>query len=109
MKTTAVKKRVQDKARNLVGTRVIVRSGQSGVHHGIVLHKEADRIVLADSERLWYWKVLKQTGSVASCSELAMYGVDRAKSRIAARLPWIEVSGICEVIPIAEAAEESFK
>ena len=92
-----------------IGKRVIVRSAMSGVHHGILVAVDRDIVTLSDSERLWYWKVAKMTGQVSSCSELATYGMDRAGTKVGARLSWIMVLGVNEIIPVAQAALGSYQ
>lgn len=94
---------------NMVGKVVVVRSGQSGVHVGKLVAREGDRVTLEKSTRLWYWKVAQTTGQVSSCSEIATYGVKLKECKVGATLPLCEVGGVCEIIPLTKAAQETFK
>lgn len=81
-----------------IGQKVIVRSDQSGVHHG-VLHAVSDHgatVHLKDSRRLWRWKI---AGQGVSLSEVAILGVDHDGSKITMMLPDLVVVGVCEIIP----------
>ena len=80
--------------------RVIVRSVNAGVHHGLLAKREGDVVTLRDSERLFYWKVAKLTGLVSSCSELARHGIKRAECKLGARLDETTILGACEIIPV---------
>lgn len=92
----------------MTGKIVVVRSGQSGVHVGKLQHAEGDRVWLGDAQRLWYWKVAKMTGNVASCSEIATHGIARDACRLGAKLPLIEVGSVCEIIPATKEAQKTW-
>lgn len=79
-----------------VGKKVIIRSVESGVHHGTLVSVDNDTVELADSRRLWRWKI---AGQGVSLSEVAILGVDHAESKITMTLPQIFVMGVCEIIP----------
>jgi hypothetical protein len=80
--------------------RVIVRSVNAGVHHGILVARDGDVVTLRDSERLFYWKVAAMTGQVSSCSELARNGINREQCKLGARLDETTILGACEIIPV---------
>lgn len=89
------------KTRQFIGKMVVVRSGQAGVHIGKLLARDGDRVWLSGAERLWSWKVAQTTGRVASCSEIAVYGVLRGECRIAVQVPLHEIAGVHEIIPLS--------
>ena len=80
----------------MIGEKVIVRSSDSGVHHGVLHHVEGSTVHLKNSRRLWLWKI---AGQGVSLSEVAILGVDHAGSKITMELPDIIVMGVCEIIP----------
>lgn len=90
----------------IVGSYVIARCSDAGVHAGYVVRTNAHYTVLRDSRRIWYW-----TGA-ASLSEIAVYGLNPAKSersRIAAKVPLVRLrdSDICELIVCLPAGRKS--
>ena len=90
----------------IVGSYVIARCIDAGVHAGYVVSTNAHHTVLRDSRRIWYW-----TGA-ASLSEIAVYGLNPGKaseSRIAAVVPLLRLrdSDICELIVCLPAGRKS--
>ena len=81
---------------DLIGQKVIIRSADSGVHHGTLTSVDGTTVRLADSRRLWRWKI---AGQGVSLSEVAILGVDHAESVITMTLPDILIMGVCEIIP----------
>ena len=81
---------------HLINTRVLVRSADSGVHHGTLIAVDGTAVRLADSRRLWEWST---GGTGISLSEIAVCGVDQKASKIAMSLPDLIVAGVCEIIP----------
>jgi hypothetical protein len=81
-----------------IGTPVIIRSSESGVHYGYLTNVQDNgrAVRLANSRRLWEWKV---AGTGISLSEVAITGIDHANSRITTTLPDIFIMGVCEIIP----------
>ena len=79
-----------------IGEKVIIRSDQSGVHHGILHAVDGDTVHLKDARRLWKWKI---EGQGVSLSEVAILGVDHAESKITMMVPDIIVMGVCEILP----------
>ena len=78
---------------------VMIRSGQSGVHFGWLKSHENGTVELIDSRRVWYW------AGAASLSQLAMEGSSKLdECKIAMELPEITVLGVCEIIPMWNAA-----
>lgn len=80
--------------------KVIIRSDQSGVHFGTledVQHTAGGTVVeLSKSRRIHYW------AGAASMSQVAIEGIH--SGRVAMELPKIVVTGVCEIIPVAETA-----
>jgi hypothetical protein len=78
-----------------IGSKVIIRSSDSGVHHGVLEAVEGETVHLKDARRLWYWKI---AGQGISLSEVAVLGVCHKESKITLMLPDIIVNGVCEII-----------
>jgi len=81
---------------DFIGQRVIVRSADSGVHHGTLHAVDGTTVQLKDSRRLWRWKI---AGQGVSLSEVAILGIDHGGSTISIPLPDLIVMGVCEIIP----------
>ncbi len=81
---------------DLIGTKVIVRSSESGVHHGILQGRDEGAVHLKNSRRLWYWEI---AGEGVSLSEVAIQGIKQDTSTITMELPDLVVLGACEIIP----------
>ena len=79
------------------GDRVVVRCRNAGVHVGTLKSRDSETLVLERANRVWKW------GGAFTISEMAMKGVDRAKSRISCEVPSVTltVSDVAEVIPVA--------
>ncbi len=95
--------------KDLIGAKVIIRSDASGVHHGILAAVDGRSVRLTNSRRLWEWDT---GGTGISLTEIAICGIDQAKSRITAVLPDLVVAGVCEIIPsygVADATIEGAK
>lgn len=106
-KASANTKTAATRVPNLIGKVVIVRSYAAGVHVGKLLANANDVALLADTTRLYYWPVAKMTGQVASCSELAQYGVT-ASAKFGAKLALNEIHGVVEVIPVTPEAARTY-
>lgn len=89
-----------------IGKYVIIRSGQSGVHFGILKSKNGDEVVLENSRRCWLW----WAKNGISLSALAVHGLDLSKDeiRITEALDHITVIGVCEIIPASRECLNSF-
>jgi small nuclear ribonucleoprotein (snRNP)-like protein len=79
-----------------IGKSVIIRSDQSGVHHGTLHAVDGATVHLKDARRLWVWKI---AGQGVSLSEVAILGVDHSGSKITMMVPDIVVLGVCEILP----------
>lgn len=79
-----------------IGEKVIVRSDQSGVHHGVLTSVDGDTVHLKDARRLWKWQI---AGQGVSLSEVSILGVDHNNSKITMMVPDIIVFGVCEILP----------
>ena len=83
----------------------VVRTYSAGVHIGYVAEfgdKHPQHAKLLDSRRLHYWS------GACSLSQVAMDGVD-ADSRIAMKLPEIELTDVIEVIPCSTKSKTFFE
>jgi len=103
----SAKKKMGIKKRGLLGRYVIVRAVGAGVHSGVLVAREGDRVKLRDSRRLWRW------WSRFSLSELADEGVRADKvgeCRFSAPTAetW-ELRDWCELRPCSAAAEKSIR
>lgn len=82
---------------NLIGKKVITRSHYAGVHIGTLDAKAGGEVRLKDAHRLWYWK------GAFTLSQVAETGV-KAGSRVGVVTPEVELTEVCEVIPITDEA-----
>lgn len=86
----------------MIGTKVLIRSSDSGVHYGTLSAYDNGTVYLTNSRRLWEWHV---AGHGISLTEVAIQGIDHNKSRITDWLPSIIIIGVCEIIPTHGMAE----
>jgi hypothetical protein len=91
---------------HLIGHKVIVRSNDSGVHHGTLVDVEGSTVRLTDSRRLWQWHT---GGTGISLSEVAICGIDHKESKITMMLPDIIIFGTCEIIPTHGMADATIE
>jgi ferredoxin-fold anticodon binding domain-containing protein len=82
--------------KKFIGEKVIIRSNQSGVHHGILQDVEGTIVHLKDARRLWKWKI---AGQGVSLSEVSILGVDHVESKISMMVPEIIIMDVCEILP----------
>jgi hypothetical protein len=87
---------MQNLTQDLINTKVLIRSADSGVHHGTLVAVDGTAVRMVNSRRLWEWNT---GGAGISLSEVAISGIDQKASRITATLPDLVVSGVCEIIP----------
>ena len=87
---------MENLTKDLIGKKVLIRSVDSGVHHGTLTAVSDSAVRLFNSRRLWGWST---GGHGISLSEIAISGIDQSESRITAFLPDIIVGGVCEIIP----------
>lgn len=85
-----------------VGDTVIVRTYSAGVWCGTLRKKSGNEVILAGARRMWRWWCKESI----SLSGVVCYGIDQAKSKIAApvELVWLEA---IEIIPIKGDAKNS--
>lgn len=91
---------------NFIGQSVIVRSADSGVHHGLLHAVDGSTVHLKNTRRLWRWKI---AGQGVSLSEVAILGIDHAESKITMELPDLIVMGVCEIIPTCGVASATIE
>lgn len=85
-----------------VGDTVIVRTCSAGVWCGTLRKKSGNEVILAGARRMWRWWCKESI----SLSGVVCYGIDQAKSKIAApvELVWLEA---IEIMPIKGDAKNS--
>jgi hypothetical protein len=86
-----------------VGKYCIARCYSAGVHAGEVVSVDGENVILKNSIRLWSWKA---TEGIA-LSGVAQNGIDRSKSKLDVVNPEIFLTGVCELIPCTQKAQES--
>ena len=91
-------------AKPLLGTYVIVRCRDAGVHAGVLVDYEGRNVELKETRRLWYFKCK----SGHTLSGVALHGLTDG-SKIAGELPSIILADACEIIPTTAVAERSIK
>ena len=87
-----------------IGEYVIIRTYSAGVWFGKLAKKERDEVILEDARRMYYWWCLKGI----SLSSIALYGINREKSRICGAVESVWLQAI-EIIPVDKTAIESIK
>jgi len=85
-----------------IGKYVLCRCYAAGVHVGELVALDGERAILKNSRRLWYWKAKQGI----ALSGVAQFGLANG-SKIDTLNPEIALSGVIEIIPMAEAARES--
>lgn len=86
-----------------LGKFVIVRTRDAGVHAGILKARLGRECELAESRRLWRWRVNGNKG--ITLSDVAVHGLDTRDTRAGAPVT-ILLTEDCEIIECtAEAAE----
>lgn len=86
------------------GKYVIVRCRDAGVHAGVLKSRSARECVLADSRRLWRWRVKDNAG--ITLSDVAVHGLDKKDTRISAPAE-IMLTENCEIIACTPEAQAS--
>ena len=71
---------------------VLTRSQYAGVHFGYLVHREGKEVTLERSRRIWSWS------GAWTLSEIATQGLDQKKSKVAAAVPEILLTEVCEII-----------
>lgn len=86
-----------------IGSYVIVRCRDAGVHAGILVDYNGREAELTESRRMWYWKPSKG----AFLSGCAVYGLD-PESKIGAPVD-IVLTETCEIIACSDEAMVSIQ
>jgi len=84
------------------GDYVIVRCKDAGVHAGVLVSYDGRTAELAESRRLWYWKV---ANNGAFLSGVAVHGL-HSDSKVGAPID-VVLTETCEIIRVSESAAES--
>lgn len=88
-------------AHPFVGKYVIARCYAAGVHAGEVVSVDGENVILKDSRRLWAWKA----GDGVALSGVAQHGI-KVGSKVDVVNPVIYLTGVCELIPVANGVRE---
>lgn len=97
---------MQNITKDIIGQKVLIRSNDSGVHHGTLVAVDGVSVRLTNSRRLWEWNT---GGAGISLSEIAICGIDHNGSKITMALPDIVISGVCEIIPTHGMADATIE
>lgn len=103
----AAKKKPAKGTHPFIGLYVICRCYSAGVHAGVVQSvggPQGDRVILAESRRLWSWKA----NSGVALSGVAQSGL-ASGCKVDTTNPLIEVGGVIEIIPCSADAERSIR
>lgn len=87
-----------------IGKFVIVRCRDAGVHAGVLRSRDARACELAESRRLWRWRVKGNKG--ITLSDLATHGLDKRDTRIGAPVT-VLLTENCEIIACTPEAAEN--
>lgn len=85
----------------MTGEIVLVRARDSGVHVGRLVARDGTDVTLADARRVWRWR------GANTLNELSLRGASTEWTRISEPVPTILVLGVCEVLPVSEAAAKN--
>ena len=91
------------KEKIMIGSYVIVRCRDAGVHAGILLDYEGREAVLKNSRRLWYWKPANNQKYLSGC---AVAGLD-SSSKVGAAIDKTILTETCEIMICRDAAAKS--
>jgi len=94
----------EDFKESQIGTKVIVRCKDAGVHFGTLVSYEGREALLLNARRLWYWKCIKGH----SLNAVALYGLHK-DSKIPAAVEKIALTDACEIISCTAEAAESIE
>lgn len=87
-----------------VGRYVLCRCYSAGVHTGVLVSAQGEQVILRDSRRLWRW----QAKAGVALSGVAQTGL-ASRCKVDTENPEIALSGVIEIIPCSQAAEESIR
>ncbi len=87
-----------------LGEKVIIRTYSAGVWFGKLVEKSGNEVILEDARRMWLWHAKKSI----SLSGVAVYGINREKSKICPEIKkqWLEA---IEIISLTKEAIESIE
>ena len=92
---------VSPAAHPFIGKYAICRCYSAGVHAGEVVSVNGDQVILRNSRRLWSWKA----NNGVALSGVAQHGL--AGGKIDTLNPEIYLTGVIEIIPCSQVAEDS--
>lgn len=87
-----------------IGKYVIARCYSAGVHAGEVISVDGENVILKNSRRLWNWKAKDGI----ALSGVAQTGI-QSGCKIDVVNPLIALTGVCELIPTTDKAQESIE
>jgi hypothetical protein len=87
----------------MIGSYVITRCRDAGVHAGYLESYEGRECVLTKSRRLWYWKPANRKAFLSGAATDGLH----SDSKIGIELPRIHLTENCEIIQCSEAAQKS--
>ena len=90
----------------LIGSYVIVRCRDAGVHAGFLAATNGRECVLTEARRLWYWKIAD--GRKGALNGVAVYGLHE-DSKVGVPVSRILLTENCEIIATAPQAEVSIR
>ena len=86
-----------------IGKYVIARCYSAGVHAGTVESVDGENVILSDSRRLWSWKA----NDGVALSGVAQTGLKKGSCKVDVVNPYIYLTGVCELIPVAGSVKDS--
>ncbi|MBV8060483.1 MAG: hypothetical protein JO253_03015 [Alphaproteobacteria bacterium] len=85
-----------------VGLYVIARCYSAGVHAGEVASVDGENVILKNSRHLWNWTAKDGV----ALSGVAQHGLKKGGSKLDVINPEIYLTGVCELIPVADGVRE---
>jgi len=77
---------------------VLIRTYSAGVHFGELVEHNGKEVQLANARRIWRWS------GANTLHEIALNGVDPARSRVSDPVPSITLTEAVEIIPLSDKA-----
>lgn len=77
---------------------VLVRTYSAGVHVGQLKSRKGQEVTLTNARRIWRWF------GANTLNEIAMTGLDAAKSRVSEPVSSITLTQAIEIMPVTENA-----
>jgi len=88
---------------DMIGTVVLVRDNQAGVHVGTLASADMNEgtCEMRDARKIWHWS------GAGSVHGIAAHGLDRAGSKVAAKVAAVATRDVVEIVQMSDKGCES--